>query len=133
MVDLQRLLAEEAEAAEAGADIDAVYHRNIEPAKDPSQVYSLRMPVERIEEIRTLAAKSRVAPTALMRLWVLERLDHELGRRSDAALRHASQPGEELLVVTKAEFTRAAREAVMAVLAVSNQPAEVEEFDGVDA
>lgn len=42
-----------------------------------SQVYSIRVPVDRLEDLRQLAAARGEAPTALMRQWVLERLDAE--------------------------------------------------------
>ena len=42
-----------------------------------SQVYSVRVPVDRLEDLRQLAAARGEAPTALMRQWVLERLDEE--------------------------------------------------------
>jgi CRISPR-associated Cas5-like protein len=38
-------------------------------------VYSVRIPVERIEELRQLAAERDVQPTALIRTWVLAQLD----------------------------------------------------------
>src|SRR5271165_6133563 len=45
--------------------------------KQPSQVYSVRIPVNRLEELRAVAAKQRLPPSALLREWVLERLDRE--------------------------------------------------------
>ncbi|MEU5258417.1 hypothetical protein [Amycolatopsis sp. NPDC021455] len=56
-----------AEAAEADpeAEVDWVPHR--EPSKSPTAVYSVRIPVDRIEELRRLAA--------LIRAWVLAQLD----------------------------------------------------------
>lgn len=42
-----------------------------------SQVYSVRIPVDRLEDLRQLAVARNEAPTALMRRWVLERLDAE--------------------------------------------------------
>ena len=43
----------------------------------PSQVYSIRIPVERLEELRRVAEMKGQAPSALMRSWVLERLGTE--------------------------------------------------------
>lgn len=52
------------------------------PPKQPSQVYSIRVPVERLEQLRKLAEERHVAPSALIREWVIERLDAEIGRPS---------------------------------------------------
>ena len=49
-------------------------------AKEPSQVYALRIPVSRLAAIRWLADRRDEQPTALLREWVLERLDEELAR-----------------------------------------------------
>lgn len=116
--DLQRRLAEEAEASEAGRELDAVYHRNTQPAKEPSQVYSLRLPVERIGEIRALATQSATQPTTLIRRWVLERLDEELagrGRDESARLaqRRAAEEGDEVYVMTRSELHTIVRSVVL--------------------
>jgi hypothetical protein len=44
-----------------------------------SQVYSIRVPVERLEQLRQLAKERGVAPTVMLRQWVLERLDAATG------------------------------------------------------
>jgi hypothetical protein len=75
--DIERILAEEAEAAEEHRDDDVPMVRSRRPAQEPSQVYSLRIPVERLEELRQLAAARHLTPSALMRSWVLERLELE--------------------------------------------------------
>jgi hypothetical protein len=81
------MLAEEAEASEAGRDReDLHYVRNRYKAKDPSQVYSVRVPVGRLEQLRKMAAEQEIAPSTLMRQWVLERLAVEL---EDAAVARA--------------------------------------------
>ncbi|HEY3465720.1 MAG TPA: hypothetical protein VGL47_11365 [Amycolatopsis sp.] len=71
----KELLGRIAEAAEADpdAEVDWVPHR--EPSKSPTAVYSVRIPVDRIEELRRLAADRGVQPTALIRTWVLAQLD----------------------------------------------------------
>ena len=48
-VDIDRLLAEEAEAAEAQPHVSGTPVRNTEPVKAPSQVYSLRIPVDALK------------------------------------------------------------------------------------
>jgi hypothetical protein len=45
------------------------------PPRQPSQVYSLRIPVEKLELLRQVAAEHNEVPSALMRRWVLERLE----------------------------------------------------------
>jgi hypothetical protein len=45
--------------------------------RDPAQVYSVRMPVDRLEELRQAALVVGETPSGLMRRWVLERLDQE--------------------------------------------------------
>lgn len=42
-----------------------------------SQVYAIRIPTDRLREIRSLAEELGEQPTALLRGWVLERLDRE--------------------------------------------------------
>lgn len=71
------LLAAEAEAAEQLRDEDDLGPTYVPkyPPKDPSQVYSVRIPVGRLEQLRQRAAEEGVAPSSLMRKWVIERLD----------------------------------------------------------
>lgn len=66
-----------AEEEERGERAPQPGHRARRTATDPSQVYSVRVPVERLEQLRRLAAQRGVAPTALLRQFVLERLDQE--------------------------------------------------------
>jgi hypothetical protein len=63
------------EDAEATPDEELDWTRHQAPTKSPTAVYSVRIPVERIEELRQLAAERGVAPTALIRTWVLAQLD----------------------------------------------------------
>ncbi|WP_166354364.1 hypothetical protein [Phytoactinopolyspora limicola] len=102
---IKKILADEADQAEANATVDdALYVRNRHKAKDPSQVYSLRIPVHRLEELRAVAQKSHLAPSVLMRRWVLERLDEERDgdRRSRNAGLEPDSPG--MIVMTEEEF-----------------------------
>lgn len=57
------------------------------PAADPAQVYSIRIPSARVAELRLLADERDLAPSAMVREWVLERLDREVlaERLTDAA------------------------------------------------
>jgi len=61
--------------AEAHRDAEFDWVRHEAPSKSPAAVYSVRIPVDRIEELRALAADRGVAPTALIRTWVIGRLD----------------------------------------------------------
>lgn len=77
---IREVLAREAEEAEAVANAQttpAGGQRGRKAAADPSQVYSVRIPVHRLEELRAMAADRGMAPTALLRQFVLERLDRE--------------------------------------------------------
>ncbi|MGO8956142.1 MAG: hypothetical protein ACLQFR_02025, partial [Streptosporangiaceae bacterium] len=75
--DIAGMLAAEAEAAEQLRDEDDLGETYVprHPPRDPSQVYSVRIPVGRLEQLRQRAAAEGVAPSALMRRWVIERLD----------------------------------------------------------
>lgn len=79
---IRELLAREAAEAEARAvaedrgEIPAPPgQRGKRKASDPSQVYPVRIPVARINELREVAERLGVPPTALIRQWVIERLD----------------------------------------------------------
>jgi hypothetical protein len=68
-------LAEAARDAESGRDVDVEWKRHEVPPKNPSAVYSVRIPADRIEQLRRVAAERGVQPTALIRTWVLAQLD----------------------------------------------------------
>lgn len=109
MTGISNLLADEAAASEAAAAVETPMVRNRVKAKEPSQVYSLRVPLDRLQELRERAEQQHVAPSVLMRRWVLDRLDEEAERGSQLEERRAAlqaERGEEnLLVVTQAELT----------------------------
>ena len=71
------LLAAEAEAAEQLRDEDDLgpTYAPRHPPRDPSQVYSVRIPAGRLEQLRQRGAEEGIAPSALIRQWVIERLD----------------------------------------------------------
>ena len=76
---LQEKIAAEAEQAEATQDADLHYRRR-QPKR--SSVYGLRLPDERIEQLRRLAEVRGIEPSTLVRQWVIEHLDeteHDLG------------------------------------------------------
>ena len=61
-------------------DEDDGYVAQPRPPHGAAQVYSVRIPVAALERLRRVAAATGVAPSALMRGWVLERLDSEVPR-----------------------------------------------------
>lgn len=80
------------EAAEAEARAEAEERGDVSPprgqrgrkrSEDPSQVYAVRIPVSRLNEIRSLADRYGEAPSALIRQWVIERLDGLKGEDSE--------------------------------------------------
>ena len=86
---LREFLAEE--AADVGAHLDeppGPMFRSKRSSVDPSQVYSVRMPVGKLEQLRQLAVKAEMNPSSLMRQWILERLEEEgSGGRDEKRLR----------------------------------------------
>jgi len=74
--DREREMAEAIKRAERDEELEEErpYERPQTP-KSPSQVYSLRIPVDRIEELRRAAEQRGVQPSALMRQWVMQKLD----------------------------------------------------------
>ena len=75
--DIAEVLAEVAEQAEQTRDAFTKMYRSKRLPSDPSQVYSIRIPVSRLQEIRRLANRYNMRPTAMLRQWILERLDNE--------------------------------------------------------
>ena len=73
--ELVKRLADAIADAEVNSDVEPDWVRHQRPASAPTAVYSVRIPVDRIEELRELAATRGVAPTALIRRWVLAHLD----------------------------------------------------------
>lgn len=84
--DIAELLAAEAEGADLHADEEdhGPSYRRKHPPRDPAQVYSLRIPVARLEQLRQLAADRNVTPSALMRQWALDRMAAEEAGLPDA-------------------------------------------------
>jgi hypothetical protein len=87
---IRDILAREAREAEARAEAEergeiapAPGQRGRRRAGDPSQVYPVRIPVSRLRRLREVAASLHMQPTALIRQWIIERLD-ELDASTDA-------------------------------------------------
>jgi uncharacterized protein YdiU (UPF0061 family) len=77
---LRDKLAAEAVHAEATRDDELPYQRRRRTGGQA--VYGLRLPAERIEQLRQLAAARGVEPSVLARNWVIEHLDEaEAGAR----------------------------------------------------
>ncbi|MGH3906176.1 MAG: hypothetical protein ACRDTE_18635 [Pseudonocardiaceae bacterium] len=79
---IRDMLAREAGEAEARAEAEErgdaralPGQRGQRPATDPAQVYAVRFPASRLAELRQVADDLGEPPTALIRRWVLERLD----------------------------------------------------------
>src|SRR4051812_9127246 len=82
---IRDMLAREAEEAEAAAEAreaagsaETGGQRARAHAGEASQVYSVRIPVERLEQLRRLAEERGERPTTLLRQFVMDRLDQEL-------------------------------------------------------
>lgn len=76
------MLAREAAEAEQRADAEergeitpAPGQRGRRRAADPSQVYTVRIPVSQLRKLREAADSLSMQPSALIRQWVIERLD----------------------------------------------------------
>jgi hypothetical protein len=86
MTSIRDTLAVEAAEAETRHDeAPGRLHRAHSTAGTTSQVYTLRMPAERLTELRAVAEQSGEQPSTLMRRWVLERLDAERAHQPDLA------------------------------------------------
>lgn len=72
--DVLRREAEEFEQAEERG-VETKLHRSRYRAKDPAQVYSVRIPVHRIQQLRRAAEEAGTTPSNLIRMWIVERLD----------------------------------------------------------
>lgn len=83
--DIEEILAEAADDSEAGRDLPANYVRARGTPKEASKVYSLRVPEKLLQQLRQLAEAEGIEPSALMRLWVIERIEEEHDRREGRA------------------------------------------------
>lgn len=102
---IRKILAQEAEEAEAVAEAEergerapAPGQRGRRPAQDPAQVYSVRIPVSRLEQLRLLAVERGVAPSVLLRQFALERLDQETSNPRARQVAKVSDAGRAQLV-----------------------------------
>jgi len=73
---IAEFLAAEAEEAELHRDDPpGPMFRSKHPSIDPSHVYSVRIPVAKLEQLRLLAIEAGISQSELIRQWTLERLD----------------------------------------------------------
>jgi hypothetical protein len=86
MKSVRDTLAQEAAEAEAHQEEAPIgMQRASAPGRTVSHVYTVRMPLDRLAELRALAEKAGEQPSALMRRWVLERLDTERAHQPELA------------------------------------------------
>lgn len=83
--ELHEKIAAEANAFDQNSEAEAHYLPHRRPAENPSMVYTVRIPADRIEQLRVVAEARGVAPTALMRGWVLAQLDEATGASEPSA------------------------------------------------
>lgn len=77
--DIAEILKRESESfEEERSKNDPRPYVRVRPPSDPSQVYSLRLPVSALGKIQDLAKAERKRPTAMLREWVIDRLEYEL-------------------------------------------------------
>ncbi len=103
---LDEILRQAAEDAEESRDLGPSPHAAVlsEQAKEPTAVYSLRIPISKIERLRTMAAALGTSPSALLREWALERLAES---EENAARDHLAATAQRLRDVAD-ELERAA-------------------------
>jgi hypothetical protein len=73
---IARLEAQEEEFDATGAEDDRSYTR-ARTAVEPSQVYSVRVPTQLLQDLRQAAERRAMTPSALMRQWVIDKLAEE--------------------------------------------------------
>jgi hypothetical protein len=83
---IREFLAEEAADVEAHLDEpNRPMFRSKRPSVDPSQVYPVRVPVGKLEQLRLLALEAGITQSELIRRWTLERLDVQAQRNQKVA------------------------------------------------
>jgi hypothetical protein len=117
---MAEILAREAEEAEARAEAEERAEVAPKPgqrarrqAADATQVYSVRIPVDHLEDLRQLAGQLDIPPSVLLRRWVIERLGQEL----------RGEPAAKSLGLNKAEIVDAISEASKAAIVEALQDA----------
>ena len=73
---------DEAEAMEKEEEREAVYRRPQRP-RDPAQVYSVRVPADRLEQLREMAQRDGLSTSALVRHLVIDGIERRLGAHTE--------------------------------------------------
>ncbi|MGH8981358.1 MAG: hypothetical protein ACRDWE_10120 [Acidimicrobiales bacterium] len=79
MDEMLRAIDEAEGADESDEDVAATYRR-VPPAKAPAQVYSVRVPSNRLQQLRGLSELEGIPTSALVRNLVVEGIERRLGR-----------------------------------------------------
>lgn len=108
--DVKTTLAEEAQLFEKHKDDsrEAGDYAKPLPPRGPAQVYSVRIPVDRLTELKALADSQDVAPSTMIRDWVLERLDSE---KDPSTLESIAEEAAKVTARLKSAIKRQRREA----------------------
>jgi hypothetical protein len=79
--EIRKVIAQEAEEAETRRGAGEEFGPGVtnRTRAEAGMVYHVRIPASRLEQLRQVAEQAGLAPSALARQWVLERLDAELG------------------------------------------------------
>lgn len=85
MSSIRQTLTDEANEADARRDEPPARMHRARTDGGSNHVYTVRMPAPRLAELRAVAEQSGEQPSALMRRWVLERLDDERAHQPDLA------------------------------------------------
>jgi len=89
--DTAQELAVAAEQAERAHDPeDVTQPTDLVPSKrrpqNPSESFSVRIPTDQLKRLRELAEQTHTTPSALMRTWVLERLETNTESHDESVL-----------------------------------------------
>lgn len=88
--DIERLLAEEAEASETDQDAPVAANATLSrPNQERSAVYSVRLYPDEIVALRALADASGVPASTLVRSWILEHTERDQISDAESELRAA--------------------------------------------
>lgn len=85
MNSIKETLEQEAAEAEASRDEAPARMHRARSTGTTNHVYTVRMPADKLAELRAVAEQSGEQPSAMMRRWVLERLEEERAHQPDLA------------------------------------------------
>jgi hypothetical protein len=87
LTDRERQMLEAISAVEQDDDEDDDAWVRVKASRDPAQVYSIRIPIRRVEQLRQVAVSRNTTPSQLMREWVIERLDADFEAASTPSVK----------------------------------------------